>query len=52
MPPVSRNIAYWRFLERLKNFKYMDWKAIDPTKLEYVSLCSKHFRYMDMMILV
>ncbi|WJX46529.1 hypothetical protein P8452_33321 [Trifolium repens] len=35
MPPVSRNIACWRFIERLRNFKYLDWKNIDPTKLEY-----------------
>jgi hypothetical protein len=52
MTPVSRNIASWRFLERLKNFRYMEWKAINPLKLEYVSLCSKPFRYMGMMILV
>ncbi|WJX66530.1 hypothetical protein P8452_51082 [Trifolium repens] len=36
MPPVSRNIAFWRFLERLNKFKYMEWKAIDPEKLEYI----------------
>ncbi|WJX37751.1 1-aminocyclopropane-1-carboxylate synthase [Trifolium repens] len=36
MPPVSRNIACWRFLERLNKFKYMEWKAIDPEKLEYI----------------
>ncbi|WJX87238.1 hypothetical protein P8452_69449 [Trifolium repens] len=36
MPPVSRNIACWRFIERLRNFKYLDWKNIDPTKLEYI----------------
>jgi hypothetical protein len=40
-PPVSKSIACARFVERLKYFKYMDWKAIDPTKLEYVSLGSK-----------
>ncbi|KAK2354923.1 hypothetical protein QL285_092385 [Trifolium repens] len=36
MPPVSRNIACWRFLERLNKFKYMEWKAIDPEKLECI----------------
>ncbi|XP_045827148.1 uncharacterized protein LOC123918979 [Trifolium pratense] len=36
MPPVTKSIAHWRFVDRLKNFKYMDWKAIDPTKLEYI----------------
>jgi hypothetical protein len=41
---VSKSIACGRFIERLKFFKYMDWKAIDPTRLEYVSLGSKPFR--------
>jgi hypothetical protein len=40
---VSKSIACARFIERLKYFKYIDWKAIDPTKLEYVSLGSKPF---------
>ncbi|KAK2376235.1 hypothetical protein QL285_077047 [Trifolium repens] len=35
-PAGSKSIACARFVERLKYFKYMDWKAIDPTKLEYV----------------
>jgi hypothetical protein len=52
MPPVSRNIACWRFLERLNKFKYMEWKAIDPEKLEYVSLSSKPFRYIVMIMIL
>ncbi|RHN78575.1 hypothetical protein MtrunA17_Chr1g0167431 [Medicago truncatula] len=33
---ITKPIACKRFIERLKKFKYMDWKAIDPTSLEYI----------------
>ncbi|KAK2387645.1 hypothetical protein QL285_061397 [Trifolium repens] len=36
MPPVTRSIACMRFLERLNKFNYMQWKTIDPEKLEYI----------------
>jgi hypothetical protein len=52
MAPVSRNIACWRFLERLNKFNYMQWKTIDPEKLEYVSLSSKPFRYIVMIMIL
>ena len=35
---ITKPVACKRFIERLKNFKYMDWKAIDPISLEYVRL--------------
>lgn len=28
---TTKPVAWKRFIERLKKFKYMDWKAIDPT---------------------
>ncbi|RHN40777.1 putative Ulp1 protease family catalytic domain-containing protein [Medicago truncatula] len=31
---ITNPVACKRFIERLKKFKYMDWKAIDPTCLE------------------
>ena len=37
---ITNPAACKRFIERLKKFKYMDWKAIDPTCLEYVRLSS------------
>jgi len=37
---ITKPVAWKRFIERLKRFKYMDWKAIDPTSLEYVRLSS------------
>jgi hypothetical protein len=29
--------AFKSFIDKLKWFKYLAWKRIDPTKLEYVS---------------
>jgi hypothetical protein len=52
MPPVTRSIACMRFLERLNKFNYMQWKTIDPEKLEYVSLSSKPFRYIVMIMIL
>jgi hypothetical protein len=40
---ITNKVACKRFIERLKNFKYMDWKNIDPTCLEYVRLSSLSF---------
>ena len=37
---LTKPVACKRFIERPKRFKYMDWKAIDPTSLEYVRLSS------------
>jgi len=37
---ITKSVACKRFIERLKRFKYMEWKAIDPTSLEYVRLGS------------
>jgi len=37
---ITNPVACKRFIGRVQKFKYMDWKAIDPTCLEYVRLSS------------